>query len=63
MKPALNDNLMDRICASENVRTAWKRVKSNGGSAGADGMSIDTFLGYSKNTLVAHPKVTVGWNV
>ena len=48
MKPALNDNLMDRICASENVRTAWKRVESNGGSAGADGMSIDTFLEYSK---------------
>ena len=48
MKPALSDNLMDRICASNNVRTAWKRVKSNGGKPGVDGISIDSFIEYSK---------------
>ncbi len=48
-QPALNENLMEEILSSENVRNAWKRVKSNGGAAGVDGRSIDAFLEYSRS--------------
>ncbi len=41
-EPAL-DNLMARILARDNVQTAWKRVKSNNGAPGSDGMTIDDF--------------------
>lgn len=37
-QPAL---LMERCVERENMLRAWKRVKKNGGSAGADGMSIE----------------------
>ena len=52
MQPTLNDNLMEGILSSENVRYAWKRVKSNAGSAGIDGMDINSFLEYSKEKWV-----------
>ena len=47
-QPALNENLMEEILSSENVRNAWKRVESNGGTAGVDGRSIEAFLEYSR---------------
>lgn len=48
MEPALNEHLLERILASPNVRDAWKRVKSNGGAPGVDGMEIDEFLSRSR---------------
>jgi RNA-directed DNA polymerase len=44
MKPALSESLMEAVLASENVRQAWKRVKSNGGAAGVDGITVDEFV-------------------
>lgn len=37
----LPSNLMERVCESSNLNIAFKRVKSNKGSAGVDGMTID----------------------
>jgi len=34
---------MQRILAADNLRRAWKRVKSNRGAPGIDGMRIEDF--------------------
>ena len=38
---SLTDNLMEKICSRANLNQAYKRVKSNQGSAGCDGMTVD----------------------
>jgi RNA-directed DNA polymerase len=40
---------MEEICESENMKQALKRVKSNRGSAGIDGMSVKQLSGYLKH--------------
>src|SRR5438045_1830983 len=39
--PALTEQLMEEVCDRENLVKAWKRVRSNQGSPGVDGMTID----------------------
>lgn len=51
-KPALNDSMMDLILSSENMHKAWKQVKRNGGSPGADGMTIEKFPDYLRRRWV-----------
>jgi RNA-directed DNA polymerase len=46
-EPAL-DNLMARILERNNVQTAWKRVKSNKGAPGSDGMTLEDFPAYAR---------------
>ena len=41
--PALGENLLEQILASENVRTAWERVRRNAGAPGVDGVTIEDF--------------------
>ncbi len=48
-KPALNNTLMDLILTSENMHKAWKQVKSNGGSPGVDGITVEEFPAYLRN--------------
>lgn len=43
-----NENLLERIFSSENMQSAWKRVKSNKGSAGIDRMTIEDFPDFAK---------------
>ena len=38
-----NLHLLERILSTENVRTAWERVKANKGAPGVDNISIDQF--------------------
>lgn len=38
--PATMDHLMEEICAAENLKQALKRVRSNKGSPGPDGMTV-----------------------
>jgi RNA-directed DNA polymerase len=40
--------LMEEVCERENCLQALKRVKSNKGSAGVDGMKVDQLPGYLK---------------
>ena len=47
--PAGNDEqLMEEVCERDNCLQALKRVKSNKGSAGVDGMSVEQLPGYLK---------------
>jgi RNA-directed DNA polymerase len=48
-QPALHDDLMERVLASENMRRAWKRVKSNNGAPGVDGMRIEDFPQFARS--------------
>jgi RNA-directed DNA polymerase len=38
---ALTSDLMEQICECDNLNRAYKRVKSNKGAGGVDGMSVD----------------------
>ena len=41
--PDPNLHLLERILTTENVRTAWERVRANKGAPGVDNVSIDQF--------------------
>jgi RNA-directed DNA polymerase len=47
--PDPNAHLYERIFSTSNMQLAWKRVKSNKGAAGIDGVSIDAFPGFVRN--------------
>lgn len=39
--PACSEQLMEEVCDRGNLERAWKRVRSNKGGPGVDGMTID----------------------
>ena len=39
-------DLMEEICGRDNLRAALKRVRSNKGDPGVDGMAVDELAGY-----------------
>jgi group II intron reverse transcriptase/maturase len=43
------DNLMGQILHKDNLNRAYKKVKSNKGAGGVDGMSVDELLGFLKD--------------
>jgi RNA-directed DNA polymerase len=43
---ALTQSLMEQVVSADNMRQALRRVRSNGGSAGIDGMGVDQLHGY-----------------
>jgi RNA-directed DNA polymerase len=46
--PAKHEQLMEEVCERENCLQALKRVKSNKGSPGIDGMTVEQLPGYLK---------------
>src|ERR1700751_6185176 len=40
-RPASAEQLMEEVCDRDNLVRAWNRVRSNQGSPGVDGMTID----------------------
>ena len=53
------DNLLDLILRKDNLNKAYKRVKSNKGAGGTDGMQVDELLPYLKenqDTLIQQIK-------
>jgi RNA-directed DNA polymerase len=48
MDPALSKNLMERVLAPENLRTAWRQVKANHGAPGVDGMTVEDFPAFAR---------------
>ena len=47
-KPAFSNDLLTCILQSNNLRSAWHRVRANKGAAGVDGLSIDAFPEWAK---------------
>lgn len=47
-KETLAQNLIEVVCSKDNLNRAYKRVKSNKGASGVDGMSIEDLGGYIK---------------
>src|ERR1700751_1415224 len=45
-RPACAEQLMEEVCDRGNLVRAWKRVRSNKGSPGVDGMTIDDAKAY-----------------
>ncbi len=43
------DDLLEQILNRNNMNLAYKRVKSNKGAGGVDGMSVNTLLPYLRN--------------
>lgn len=44
----ISEQLMEEVCERENCLRAYKRVKSNKGSAGIDGITVEELPGYLK---------------
>ena len=43
------DKLMERILQKDNLNKAYKKVKSNKGAGGVDGMNVDELLSFLKD--------------
>ena len=46
--PAGTNRLMEEVCERENLKEALRRVKTNKGSPGVDGMTVDALADYLK---------------
>jgi RNA-directed DNA polymerase len=51
--PAIPEQVMEEVCGRENCLRALKRVKSNKGSPGIDGMKVDELPGHLKQYWLA----------
>lgn len=49
MLPTPSINLLEQVLSTDNLNRAWKRVRTNKGAAGIDGMTIDRFVSYFKS--------------
>ena len=47
-QPALHDNVMEAVLSPANMHQAWRRVKSNRGAPGIDGLCIEDFPAYAR---------------
>lgn len=47
-QPALHEDLMEAVLSPTNLHRAWRRVKSNRGAPGIDGLCIEDFPTYAR---------------
>ena len=49
--PACEERSMEEVCAQGNLIKAWKRVRSNKGSPGVDGMTCQTACNWGSSAF------------
>ncbi len=49
MLPAPETQLLDLVLAPDNLNKAWKRVRSNDGASGIDGLTIESFVAHFRD--------------
>jgi RNA-directed DNA polymerase len=60
LQPALNDNLLERVLAPENLHAAWKQVRSNKGAPGVDGITIEDYPQWARQHWAATRRALEG---
>ncbi len=53
------EDLMEAICARDNLRVALKRVRQNQGSPGVDGMTVKELPGVLERALAGYQGTAV----
>lgn len=53
-RPTVTTSLMEAVCERENLKKALRRVKSNKGSPGIDGMTVEQLPGYLRTYWPQH---------
>jgi RNA-directed DNA polymerase len=48
MAPALREDLLERVLASENLRKAGRQVKAHQGAPGVEGMTVEDFPAFAR---------------
>ena len=48
MLPTPTTHLLEEVLSPDNLKKAWKRVRSNKGAPGIDGLTIDKFQEHFK---------------
>ena len=49
----LREDLMDAVLSPANMKRVWRRVKSNRGAPGIDGLRIEDFPAYAREHWLA----------
>src|SRR5512133_1194282 len=59
--PATGESLMEEVCERENLEVAWHRVRSNQGSPGVDGRTIDETRDYLREHWPTFREQLLNW--
>ena len=56
--PARTNRLMEEVCERENLKEALRQVKGNKGSAGVDGITVESTHRLPETALASDPRTT-----
>lgn len=60
VRPADDENLMEKVCEPANIQAALKHVMRNKGAPGADGLAVEMLPAHLETRLPGHPRSVDG---